>query len=138
MTDKIKDEVNFGNTNIGVVNGSVNITQAGNNNYIENNNASLKSEKILSEQAFSILSQIEAVEAEGIIILKTLSNGVIVGCFGGSSSKNIEYSDSRNLPDDLETLVSLGFLKKSTNNSKSNVYRITRLGSQYVKECQKN
>lgn len=86
----------------------------------------------LSEQAMSILRQVEAADASAFLIGKYLGGQIIIHLLDGNGAQ-VEFDEPRFLEDDLSTLVSLGFLILDYNRKGEPVYRFTRQASKLVK-----
>lgn len=92
---------------------------------------SVNPQSALSEQALSILKQIDKSGAYTIIEDVTLAGRSYV-----FSEKHgaVEISDDRFARDDFETLASFGLLRKDTNKNGANLYIYTREASNLVKK----
>lgn len=92
---------------------------------------SLKPGFELSEQALSILRQIEEAQASAFLVMKVMGGQIMMLLIDGNGSQ-IEYNEPRFLEDDYETMVSLGLLLQDFNSKGEPVYRITRQASKLV------
>jgi|SRR5690554_2181525 len=92
---------------------------------------SLKPGVELSDQAISILRQIEEAEASAFLVMKVLRGQIMMMLLDGGGGQ-IEYSEPRFLEDDFETMVSLGLLLQDFNGKGQPVYRVTRQASKLV------
>lgn len=86
----------------------------------------------ISEQAMSILVQMEKAEASSFVIGKYLGGHIAMHLSDGGGGQ-IKYDEPRFLEDDLATLSSLGFLLIDYNSRGEPFYRITRQASSFVK-----
>lgn len=91
---------------------------------------SLKSGARLSQQALSILRQIESSGANKIIESRTHS-GLSLVYIGAQGT--VEIEDPRFLEDDLNTLVDLQLLRPSIGSNGSNIYIFTRAASELAR-----
>jgi hypothetical protein len=92
--------------------------------------ASIRPKSVLSEQAVSILKQLEKSGGSKILEMPIKGNIILQIMDGGGGF--IDANDQRFLEDDLRTLVETGLLNRSINPSGNNLYSYTRAASQYV------
>lgn len=92
---------------------------------------SLKPGNKLSDQALSILRQIEKTEASAFLVMKVMKGQIMMMLLDGNGGQ-IEYNEPRFLEDDFETLVSLGLLLQDFNGKGESIYRITRQASKLI------
>lgn len=97
----------------------------------------LDSKAGLSDQAVSILSQMEAVEAEALLLVASLGERSLM-IIRGPNSGEIQLEEPRYLDTDLEDLVSLGLLIQDYNSRGEPLYVITRQASRLVREIGSN
>ena len=91
---------------------------------------SLRPNNILSEQAVSILRQLDA--SGGSRILEGhMQAGVYLYILNGPGGQ-IEIDDQRFIEDDLKTLVEYGLFRHDYNSKGDNIYLLTRIASKYV------
>jgi len=91
---------------------------------------SLRPNTALSDQALSILSQLD--KSGGSKIMEMHMRDFIILQIMDGSGGNIEADDQRFIEDDLKTLVESGLLRKDINSSNNNVYFFTRAASKFV------
>jgi len=92
--------------------------------------ATLRPNSTLSDQALSILNQLE--KSGGSKILEMHANGFIILKILDGSGGSIEADDLRFIEDDLKTLVEFGLLRHDYNSSGNNLYLLTRAASKFV------
>lgn len=88
---------------------------------------------LLSEQAVSILEQIQESGATKVIELKMMGGTEYIFI---ETSGNIEITEPRFVEDDLKTLVEYGLLRHDYNSKGDNLYISTRAASRLV--CENN
>jgi len=91
---------------------------------------SLRPNTALSDQALSILSQLD--KSGGSKIMEMHMRDFIILQIMDGSGGNIEADDQRFIEDDLKTLVESGLLRHDVNSSNNNLYLLTRTASKFV------
>ncbi len=85
----------------------------------------------LSEQAYSILYQLNIVKASSFIELNTVDEGRI---FSTDASSELVITEPQFITDDLQQLCDAGSLLHSEGRHNTNTYTITRLGVELSKQ----
>jgi hypothetical protein len=87
----------------------------------------VRKDSFLSDQAVSILRQMNAISASRFLEIKTLGGTFFQ--FMSAPSGQVQTSDPRFIEDDLDTLCNLGLLLLSYNNQGARIFTITREGA---------
>jgi hypothetical protein len=85
----------------------------------------------LSDQAVSLLQQLEAMESEGFLVSDALNRPPTLIARDGKGQ--LAYEEQRFLDDDLQTLVDAGLLRLDYNSQGSPLYLATRAGAYFVR-----
>ncbi len=92
--------------------------------------ASLVPNVELSEQALSIITQMQNNQTEYFFVSKAMNRRALLI---PSNGKQIDYKEEMFLHDDLNTLVELGLLRLDYNSQGSEMYYATRAGAKLAK-----
>lgn len=95
--------------------------------------AAISENDSLSDQAFSILQQLEEAEASNFMELLLLVGTEYRIADGKGGSLSIK--EQRFIEDDLSTLTTLGFLKPSVTSGRYRTWHITRNASELVRNA---
>ena len=98
---------------------------------------SLSPNKGLSQQAISILKQMEENEAEALLMSAWLGGKALM-IIRGPSSGNIDIAEPRFVESDLNSLIELGLLMQDHNSKGEPLYVITREAAELVTEIEKD
>ncbi|WP_018861575.1 MULTISPECIES: hypothetical protein [unclassified Thioalkalivibrio] len=90
----------------------------------------VRPEEQLSDQAVSVLQQLESKESKGFLVSEALNRPPILLSLDGEGQ--IDYQEHRFLEDDLQTLVGLGLLRLDYNSQGGSLYLATRAGSRFL------
>jgi len=93
--------------------------------------ATINQRGAISDQAFSILKQMEAAQASRFLESKTMDSTTFILLDGRGGYLDIK--DSRFVEDDLDTLCALSLLKQSFNSQGYRLWNITRRASELVR-----
>jgi len=89
----------------------------------------MPAESRLSDQAVSILHQLNEMNASRFFEMKPISGGGTRFPTGDGEGRHIEITDGRFIEDDLLTLCELGLLRLDHNSQGKRVFTITRAGA---------
>lgn len=92
----------------------------------------LKRESLISEQAISILRQMEEKQASTILESQNIGSTKTAYMMIDGNGGDIQYEEPRFIEDDLLTLVELGLMRHDLNSQSANLYKITRTASKYI------
>ncbi len=91
---------------------------------------SISPNSVLSDQAIDILRQFEESGASKMSEMRVMGGSLYQYV---ETDGNLDYSDTRFIEDDLNTLVDYGLLRHEHNSQGSNVYIYTRVASDLVR-----
>lgn len=98
--------------------------------------AFLRPQASLSDQAVSILKQMDELQTSKILKSGVLDqSGPII--FSLDTQGQLEYSDSRFIEDDLKTLVEHGLLRLDYTNKGEEKFIFTRLADRFLKDIKR-
>lgn len=98
---------------------------------------SLRPDAVLSEQAISILEQIEETNASKVMLLHFLSEGIVLMPMGGTGGQ-IEISEPRFFEGDMQSLVDAKLLIPGRSPQGKLTWTFTRAASAFVKARSKH